>query len=77
MIEKNEQKFSSVKIIIVGWAMMASKINLNEPLRPFRIGTNKNEKKRYLIIDSKKCLCDHGGLHTMIPRKGRYIPGNI
>ena len=33
-------------------------------------------EKRNFIIDNKGCLCDHGGLHTMKSRNGKYIPGN-
>ena len=35
------------------------------------------EKNRHFLIDNKQCLCDHGGLHTMIEIKGKYIPGNV
>ena len=29
------------------------------------------------LIDNKKCLCDHGFLHTMKERKGKYTPENL
>ena len=29
------------------------------------------------MIDIKKCLCEHGGLHPMIAIKGKYTPGNV
>ena len=35
------------------------------------------EKKRHFIIDNKQCLCENGGLHPMIARKGKYIPENV
>ena len=45
--------------------MGLKKIHLNEPL------------KRNFLIDNKQCLCDHGDLHTMISRMGKYTPGNV
>ena len=56
---------------------MGSKIYINEPLRTFRIRTIKREKKRYFLIDNKQWLCEHGGLHPMIARKGKYLPENV
>ena len=35
------------------------------------------EKKRQFLIDNKQRLCWHGGLHTMIAIRDRYIPGNV
>ena len=35
------------------------------------------DKKRQFFIDNKKCLCEHGGLHPMIARKGKYTPGDV
>ena len=35
------------------------------------------EKKINFLIDNKQLLCDHGGLHQLISRKGKYIPGNV
>ena len=31
-------------------------------------------EKTHLIIYNIKCLCDHGGLHTMKSRKGQIYP---
>ena len=35
------------------------------------------ENKSQLLIDNKKHLCEHGGLHPMTERKGKYIPVNV
>ena len=37
----------------------------------------RRDERRHFLIDSIKCLCDHGGLHTTKARKGKYIPGNL
>ena len=29
------------------------------------------------MIDNKQNLCEHGGLHPMIARKGEYIPDKV
>ena len=29
------------------------------------------------MIDNKQLVCEHGGLNTIIARKGKYIPGNL
>ena len=29
------------------------------------------------MIDNRQKLCKHGGLHTMIARKGKYIPVKV
>ena len=34
------------------------------------------ENKSRFLIDKRRNLCEHGGLHTMTARKGKYIPGN-
>ena len=33
--------------------------------------------KKTVFIDNMQNLCQHGGLHPMITRKGRYILGNV
>ena len=33
--------------------------------------------KRQFLIDNRKSLCERGGLHPMIARKGKYIPGKV
>ena len=35
------------------------------------------EKKRQFFIDNRKNLCEHGGLHPMISRKGKYVPVKV
>ena len=35
------------------------------------------DEKRHFIICNKYLLHDHGGLHPMISRKGKHIPGNV
>ena len=34
------------------------------------------ENKSQFLIDNSQNLCEHGCLHPMIARKGKYIPGN-
>ena len=29
------------------------------------------------MIDNRQNLCEHGGLHPMIEKKGKYIPGKV
>ena len=38
---------------------------------------NKNREKRQFLIYNRQTLCEHGGLHLMIERKGKYIPVNV
>ena len=35
------------------------------------------EKKRNILIDNRKNLCEHFGLNKMIARKVKYIPGKV
>ena len=35
------------------------------------------EEERHFMIENKEYLCDYGGLHLMISRKGKYIPGYV
>ena len=35
------------------------------------------ENKSQFLIDNKQNLCEHGGLHPMIARKGEYIPDKV
>ena len=35
------------------------------------------ENKSQLLIDNKQNLCEHGGLHPMTARKGKYIPVSV
>ena len=35
------------------------------------------ENKSRFLIDNKQNLCEHGGLHPMTARKGKYIPVNV
>ena len=49
---------------------------LNEPCWTFRIRKTRIDNKRN-FIDNRKNLCRHGGLHPMIVRKGKYIPGKV
>ena len=38
---------------------------------------SRMEKMRHFMIDNKKYLCEHGGLHPIIERKGKYISGMV
>ena len=35
------------------------------------------KKKSEYLIDNKQNLCEHGFLHPMTARKGKYIPHNV
>ena len=35
------------------------------------------ENKSQFLIDNKQKSCEHGGLHPITARKGKYIPVNI
>ena len=35
------------------------------------------ENKSQFLVDNKQHLCEHGGLHPMTARKGKYIPDNV
>ena len=38
---------------------------------------SRTKKKSLFLIDNKQHLCEHGGLHPMTARKGKYIPDNV
>ena len=38
---------------------------------------NKNREKKIFFIDNRQSLCEYGGLHPIIARKGKYIPGKV
>ena len=63
--------------IIIGWALVGSKTNISmKPYDHLESEKIKIEKKRHFLLITK-CLCENGGLHPMIVRKGKYIPGNV
>ena len=33
--------------------------------------------ERQCLIDDRKNLCEYGGLHPMMSREGKYIPGKV
>ena len=35
------------------------------------------DNKSIFLIDNRQNLCEHGGLHPITARKGKYIPGNV
>ena len=35
------------------------------------------KKKSQYLIDNRRHLCEHGFLHPMTARKGKYIPDNL
>ena len=35
------------------------------------------DNKRKFLIDNRQNLCEHGRLHPMISRKGKYVPVNV
>ena len=35
------------------------------------------ENKRQILINNRKNLCEHVGLHPMISKKRKYIPGKV
>ena len=40
-------------------------------------GKTRIENKSQFFIHNRQNLCEHGGLHPMITRKGKYIPGKV
>ena len=36
-----------------------------------------NREQKSILIDNSQNLCEHGGLHPMIARKGKYIPCKV
>ena len=37
----------------------------------------RTKKKSQCLMDNKQHLCEHGFLHPMTARKGKYIPENV
>ena len=69
--------FKWIKLLLLfelGWAQIHY---LNEPLWTFTIRKTRIEKKSQFLIDNRKNLCEHGGLHNMTAQKGKCIPGNV
>ena len=78
VIENNEGLFSS-EIDYYYWFSfdgLKSIISL-KPFEHFESEKTRIEKKRQFLIDKRKKLCEHGGLHPMIPRKEKVIAGKV
>ena len=66
------------KNVIIGWAMMGSRKLSQWTLRTIYNQNKQEEMKRVIfLLIILYFLCDHGGLHTMKSRKGKYTPGNV
>ena len=60
------------------WDDMSRKVELLKELHSLVKALNKIYKGLCkFLIDNKQNLCEHGGLHPMTERKGKYIPGNV
>ena len=55
---------------------LKSIISMN-PYEHFILEELRIKKKSQYLIDNKQHLCEHGFLHTMTARKGKYIPDNV
>ena len=76
MIEKNKNNCSIENSYY--WLIydgLKNIISMN-PYDYFELKQARIDKKRHFIIDNKQWLCEHGEFHSMIERKGRYIPVN-
>ena len=51
-------------------------ISMN-PYEHLQSEKTKIENKSRFLIDNRQNLCEHGGLHPMKARKGKYIPDNV
>ena len=47
------------------------------PVEHFKSEKTRIENKRQFLIDNRKNLCEHGGLHPMISRKEKYIADKV
>ena len=56
--------------LIIGLALM-------DPYDRLESEKTRIKKNKPFLIGDNQSLCKHGGLHPMIARKVKYIPGNI
>ena len=78
MIEENENNFSSETnsyywLCYDGLKVIISMNSYNH----LESEQERIEKKKNFTIDSKKCLCKHGGLNPILSREVKYTPGNV
>ena len=66
--------FKHVSLVKLGWAQIHY---LDEPIWTFTLKRVKNQEKSQYLIDNKRHLCEHGLLHPMTARKGKYISHNV
>ena len=78
MIENNEWLCSSESNSYYWLSLdgLKSIISIN-PYEHLLSEKSRIENKSQFLIDNKQNLCEHGGLHPMTARKGKYIPGNV
>ena len=75
MIEKNQWLCeSSYYWLILNGLKSIISMNPYEHLLSEKSGI---ENKSQFLINNKKHLCEHGDLHPMKARKGKYIPVNV
>ena len=78
MIENNERLYPS-EANYYYWSSfdgLKSIISMN-PFEHLESEKTRIENQRQFLIDNRKNLCEHGGLHPMIERKVKYIPGKL
>ena len=51
-------------------------ISMN-PVEHLESERTRIENKSQFLIDNRQQLCEHGGLHPMIARNSKYIPGKL
>ena len=74
VIENNE-KLCSIETNSYYWLSfdgLKSIISMN-PVEHLELEKTRIENKSKFLIDNRKNLCEHGGLHPMIKIKVRYI----
>ena len=78
VIENNERFFSSEKksYYWLSFDGIKSIISMN-PVEHLESEKTRKDNKRQFLINNRQTLCEHGGLHKMISRKGKYIPGKV
>ena len=76
---KNNERLCSSETNSYYWLRfdrLKSIISMN-PVEHLESWKTRIENKRQFLIDNRQNLFEHGGLHQMIERKGKYIPGKV
>ena len=78
VIENNERLCSSEKksYYWLSFNGLKSIISMN-PVEHLESEKTRIENESQFLIDNRQNLCENGGLHPMISRKVKYIPGKV